>query len=37
MPGFYIKQSEWRREQGSGETKVRERVCERECVAESEG
>jgi hypothetical protein len=40
MAGFYIKQSEWGREQDSVETE-REResvcVCERECVAESEG
>ncbi len=36
MPGFYIKQSEWGREQDSGETE-RETVCERQCVTESEG
>jgi hypothetical protein len=31
MPGFYIKQSEWEREQDSGETK-RECVCVRDRV-----
>jgi hypothetical protein len=39
MPGF-LYQSEWGREQESGETKrerERECVCERQCLAKSEG